>query len=310
MTLGDWISDRVVAGMRRLFSHAPYPLQHTLDHPGDPGVFGPDSATWAVIGDPAVLIGGIRSLLVQAAHPEVAAGVFDHSRYRDDPLGRLSRTSAYVTATAFGAMPEVEAAVARVRRAHQPVRGDSHRGRPYAAEAPALAAWVHNSLTASFLDAYRRFGPRDRPADVEERYVAEQVRLGGLMRAAPVPATVADLERWVSRHPDLAPSPGMRAAVSFLRSPPLPLMVRPFYRLVMLVAAATLPRRLRRLIGVRRLPGMVTFGRVYVRFLRWALGSSPTWHLALVRVGAPIPEGVFRQPLPPTSPGRRAGVDG
>ena len=72
---------------------------------GDPGLFGPDSVTWRVIGDVATFIGGIRALLVQAAHQEVAAGVADHSRYQDDPLGRLSRTSAYVTATAFGAMP-------------------------------------------------------------------------------------------------------------------------------------------------------------------------------------------------------------
>ena len=40
-------------------------------------------------------------------------------------------------------------------------------------------------------------------------------------------------------------------------------------------------------------------GAVAVRSLRWALGSSPSWHLALVRAGAPVPDGLFRQALPP-----------
>ena len=147
--------DRVVNSTTELFSHAPYPLADTLDYRGDPGMCGPDSATWPVIGDAAAFVGGIRGLLIQAAHPEVMAGVSQHSRYREDPLGRLSRTSAYVTATSFGAMPEVEAAVNAVRRAHAPVRGTSHRDRGYRAGAAPLAAWVHNALTDSFLPTKR-----------------------------------------------------------------------------------------------------------------------------------------------------------
>ena len=77
------IRARITASTQRLFAHAPYPLGETLDHAGDPGLFGPSSATWPIIGDTAAFIGGVRALLVQAAHPEVAAGVFDHSRYRE-----------------------------------------------------------------------------------------------------------------------------------------------------------------------------------------------------------------------------------
>ena len=138
----DRYRNRVVDSTTELFAHAPYPLADTMAYPGDPGLCGPDSVTWPVIGDAAAFIGGVRALLIQAAHPEVVAGVSQHSRYRLDPLGRLSRTSAYVTATSFGAMPEVEAAVALVRGAHRPVRGESHRGRRYSAGTPELAAWV------------------------------------------------------------------------------------------------------------------------------------------------------------------------
>ena len=92
--------------------------------------------TWELMGDASTFIGGIRALLVQAAHPEVVAGVADHSRYREDPLGRLSRTSNYVTATSYGAMPEVDAAVASgAARARQgardvPSRDPLHGGGP------------------------------------------------------------------------------------------------------------------------------------------------------------------------------------
>ncbi|MGH8946356.1 MAG: oxygenase MpaB family protein, partial [Acidimicrobiia bacterium] len=99
---------RIANSATEPFAHAPYPLARTMDHRGDPGLLGPGSVSWMVIADIATFVGGMRALFIQAAHPEVVAGVGDHSDYREDPLGRLSRTSAYVTAATFGAMPEVE----------------------------------------------------------------------------------------------------------------------------------------------------------------------------------------------------------
>lgn len=156
----DALRDRVVGSTTSLFSHGPQALEHTLDHMGDPGLLGPESVSWRVIGDAAAFVGGIRALLIQTAHPEVSAGVEQHSRYRDDPLGRLSRTSVYVTETTYGSMPEVHAAVQTVRVAHKPVTGRSERDKPYSAANPQMAAWVHNVLTDSFLAAYQAFGPR------------------------------------------------------------------------------------------------------------------------------------------------------
>jgi uncharacterized protein (DUF2236 family) len=287
------LRQRIVGATTGLFAHAPYPLEHTLDYMGDPGLFGPGSVTWRVIGDATTFIGGIRALLVQAAHREVAAGVADHSRYQEDPLGRLSRTSAYVTATAFGAMPEVEAAVQIVRKAHRPVRGESHRGRPYAADNPEHAAWVHNVLTDSFLEAYRWYG-RDRLTRAEaDRFVAEQTKVGRLLDADPMPATAAELAEWVVDHPDIGVSPGMLGAVDFLRRPPLRWNIRIAYGILLRAAVATIPAPIREVIGVRRRPGAVLMGRLTIRLLRAVLGSSPSWHLALTRVGAPLPEGHY-----------------
>ena len=171
------LKDRVVASATQPFSHAAYPLERTLDYQGDPGLFGPASATWRIIGDTSAFVGGIRALLIQAAHPEVVAGVAQHSTYREDPLGRLSRTSSYVTATSYGAMPEVEAAIDLVRGAHRPVHGRSHRDRPYSAGTPVYAAWVHNALTDSFRAAYEAFGRDELTTTDADRFVAEQTQV-------------------------------------------------------------------------------------------------------------------------------------
>jgi uncharacterized protein (DUF2236 family) len=290
-----------IAVVRRtvgLFAHADDPLEHTLDYRGDPGLFGPDSISWEVMGDVSGFVGGIRALLVQAAHPEVVAGVADHSRYREDPLGRLSRTSAYVTATSYGAMPEVEAAVAIVRRAHRPVRGTSHRGLPYSAGTPALAAWVHNSLTDSFLRAFEVYGERVLGTDEADRFVAEQARIGRLLDADPLPETAEELARWVSEHPAVGPSPGMRDAVAFLRRPPLDPAVLFGYRVLAAAAVAIVPPRIRTTLGLRDRPGAELVGRGSMTAMRWALGSSPRWRIALERTGAPIDERRFKQKRP------------
>lgn len=298
----DSLKDRVVTATSSLFSHGTPPLRDTLDFAPDPGLLGPESVSWRVIGDAAAFVGGIRALLIQAAHPEVVSGVETHSRYRSDPLGRLTRTSAYVTAVTYGATPEVSAAVGQVRRAHRPIKGVSARANAYSADDPELAAWVHNVLTDSFLAAFQSYGPQALSATDADRFVAEQARCGALLGASPLPTSADELARWVSEHPDVAPSDDQARAGKFLRNPPLPIPIRVGYRLLYEAAVATIPPRIAAVIGSRAMPGGRAFGRGSVASLRWMLGSSPSWHLALVRTGSPVPEGLFRQPLPARVP--------
>lgn len=297
-TLIRELKDKAVGSTTALFAHGPQPLEHTLDYDGDPGLLGPDSMSWRVIGDAAAFVGGVRALLVQTAHPEVVAGVEQHSRYRADPLGRLSRTSVYATETTYGAMPEVEAAVGAVRDAHRPVHGRSERDRAYSAGTPELAAWVHNVLTDSFLAAYQSFGPCPLTDAEADQFVAEQTRVGALLNASPLPSTADELGRWIEEHPALGSTQHQADAVEFLRDPPLPLSVRLGYRLVFQAAVVTVPPVIRDIIGLNPTRGAQQLGSATVGSLRWALGSSPSWHLALVRAGAPVPKGLFRQPLP------------
>ncbi len=293
--LVEQLRRRIVASATSPFSHAPYPLERTLEYQGDPGLLGPGSVSWTVIGDVAAFVGGIRGLLIQAAHPEVVAGVGDHSRYQEDPLGRLSRTSSYVTATTYGAMPEVEAAVERVRRIHRVVSGVSSRGIPYDASDPGFSAWVHNALTDSFLTAHLTYGGIELSGAEADRFVSEQTKVGALLDADPMPTTRNELTRWIEDHPDIAPSPEMREAVAFLVDPPLEPALKLGYRILRDAALVTMPDRLLDILGLDKPIGGMVVGRTAVTALRWALGYSPTWRLALTRTSAPIPSGLFKQ---------------
>ncbi len=288
-----WAKTRVINSVSGMFAHAEMPLKHTADYPGDPGLCGPDSMSWKVIGDVSVFIGGIRALLIQAAHPEVVAGVDDHSRYRDDPLGRLSRTSFYVTSATFGAMPEVKEAIDLVNSAHQGVSGTSHRGQPYSASTPELAAWVHNSLTDSFLEAYQCFGGR-LSTDHADQFVVEQTRIGEMLGASPLPTTAGELREWISGHPGLAPSPGMRAAVRFLQNPPIPAAQRAGYQILMNGAITTIPRELTSVLELTPAPGARVGSTAMVLGLRRIMKNSPAWQAALERCDVPYDPRLFR----------------
>jgi uncharacterized protein (DUF2236 family) len=148
---------------------------------GDPGLFGPGSASWQVISEPAAIVGGLRALLVQLLHPLAMAGVADHSRFRDDPLGRLRRTSDYVVGTTFGSTAEAIALLHTVRGVHRRVRGTAPDGRLYRADDPHLVAWVSLALTSSFLAADRAYAWRPAPPAVADAFVAEQSRVAALL---------------------------------------------------------------------------------------------------------------------------------
>ncbi len=124
------------------------------EDPANDGFFGPASVTWQVSTDLATPVAGLRSLLMQALHPLAMAGVDQHSGWRQDPIGRLAATSAYVATITFAERAVAERAAARVRRIHDHVTGvDAVTGRPYAAGDPALLLWVHVALVESNLAA-------------------------------------------------------------------------------------------------------------------------------------------------------------
>ncbi len=139
---------------------------------GDVGIFGPDSVVWRLHADPVMLVGGLRALLVQGLEPRAMAAVDQHSRFREDPWGRLARTTEFVLSTTYGDTARAEAAAARVRAVHEHIHGvDPVTGREYRATDADLLLWIHAVEVESFLLAYRSFaGQLSR--DDGDRYVA------------------------------------------------------------------------------------------------------------------------------------------
>ena len=251
---------------------------------GDPGLFGPDSVTWRINGDPVSFVGGLRALLLQALHPLAMAGVDQHSNYRDDPWGRLARTAKYVSTATFGTTEEAEAAGARVRAVHRHIRGvDDQTGLPYSAADPALLAWVHNCTVDSMLNAYARSGARLSPAEADE-YVDEQVAMAALvgLERPDVPSTAAGLQAYFTRvRPELRSTPAARGVARFGVAPPMPVWVqvatpaRIAWAGVGSLAFGMLPPWARRMYGVPVLRGTDRATDLAVRALRAALLAVP-----------------------------------
>jgi uncharacterized protein (DUF2236 family) len=170
------------------------------ERPADDGFFGPASVTWKISGDVTGPVAGLRSLMVQALHPLAMAGVDQHSGWREDPVGRLAATSAYVTTISFGERAAAERAAARVRRIHTRVTGvDEVTGHRYEASDPALLLWVHAALVESTVTVRRLLGT-PLAAEDADRYVAEMVVAAELVGipAGMVPAGMAELDAYIA----------------------------------------------------------------------------------------------------------------
>jgi uncharacterized protein (DUF2236 family) len=245
----------VLSGLHRIFrggAEAPVPAARLRL---DDGWFGPGTVTWRVHADAAMFVGALAALAFQALHPLAMAGVAAHSDFREDPLGRLRRTAAFVGATVYGTSAEAERACDSVRRVHARVHGDAPDGRAYSAEDPELVDWVHVTEFAAFAAANRRFGAEPMTDGELDRYVAEVARLAVELGDPAPPRSWAELDASLEGHrPKLCVNEQSRAAWRFLETahrvvaPP----VRPAYQLLFAGAVACLPPWARRLWGVHR----------------------------------------------------------
>ena len=225
---------------------------------GDHGLFGPESVTWRVHGNPVMLIGGLRALMIQALHPLALAGVVQQSDFRERPLHRLRRTAEYVATVTFADTATAEAAGAHVRHVHTFIKGvDPVTGRAYSAQDPETLLWVHCAEVHSFLAAYRAYGGSLSPAD-QDRYLDESRRSAALVGIAPeaVPGSVVQMRAyWARMLPQLCVSQAAHEPIRFVTNPPLTrdlLPLAPALRATALAAVGLVPRHLRRMAGIDR----------------------------------------------------------
>ncbi|MEM9237942.1 MAG: oxygenase MpaB family protein [Verrucomicrobiota bacterium] len=256
-----------------------------------PGLYLPNEAPWVAHADLATLVGGIRALLMQALHPGSLTGVREHSRYKDDPLGRLSGTIRWLTVTTFASTASVETEANRVNRMHAHVKGKyttaSGKEVDYSAFDPQLLRWVHIAFMDSFLRSHQAYSTRPLPggADAYVRLWSKSVIPLGLTE---VPMSEAELLSDITRYrSELVVNEQTREVIGWIRNPPLPVTSLPAYRFLFRAALASLPKEFQSMIGLGH-PSLTVMRPITInllRFIRLAIGpESPIEEAAIERL--------------------------
>jgi len=227
----------------------------------DPGLFGPDSTVWRIGRERILLAGGPAALLLQIAHPLVAAGVTNHSGFSEDPFLRLRATLDATLRITFGDREQARRAASGVGAVHAGVRGRLSEpagpfgpGTPYDAADPQLALWVHATLMRSSLAVYERFVGGLTPSQ-RERYYQEARPFAALfgVTADVLPPDYRAFQAYLQgmvQGPALAVGKEARALAAQILRPPLPRPARAAGPFMRAVTAWLLPERLRGQFGL------------------------------------------------------------
>ena len=293
--LGALGGNRAADAFRKTVSGDPsgapeWSKQMAIGH--DIGFFGPGSAVWQVHGCIATLVGGIRALLMQAAHPAALTGVAEHSAYDTDPLGRLERTTRWLTITSFGSTEAIEIEARRVRELHKRVTGN-YQGKsgepfPYSASDPRYLLWVHCAFTDSFLRAHEELGYElPQGADQYVREWAKSAQPLGLEKAplsrSELSAVMESFER--NEVATIAMTPPI---VGFILTPPFGRGGLFFYRILANAAVATIDEPFLSVLGLKpKSKNWLRISKFLLDFLSYMLGhESPSQKIARKRIEA------------------------
>jgi uncharacterized protein (DUF2236 family) len=168
-------------------------------------LFSPAAILWQVDREMALLLGGGRALLMQLAHPKIAAGVAAHSGFQADPVGRLTRTMTTMWSIVFDEPLQAELSLRRMQHLHGRVRGAIPSGEgvpagtPFSALDPDLLLWVHATLIDSAIETYDRF-VRPLSKGEREHYYDDSLRLAEALGVPPylVPRSLTEFNIYVA----------------------------------------------------------------------------------------------------------------
>ena len=226
------------------------------------GYFDSSSAIRRIGRESVLMLGGARALLMQAAHPLVAAGIVEHSDYAADPWRRLGRTLYALYTVVFGTREEADAAGRAVRAAHSRVHGRIEEqmgvfptGTRYSASDPQLQLWVHSTLVTTGIAMHERYVGRlsddDREAFYDEMKVVARV-FG--VPARVLPDSLDDLhayERQLLDERVLCVTDAARKVARTVLAPPVPPPLRPPLVALARANVGLLPEALRAQYGLR-----------------------------------------------------------
>jgi uncharacterized protein (DUF2236 family) len=241
----------------------------------DEALFPKDSPIRMVHADiVAMMVGGVRGLLLQMLHPHALQGVLDPSNFRTDMHGRLRRTARFIAVTTFGHRDDAMAAVDRVNRIHAKVGGTLPDGTAYSATDPRTLAWVHVAEATSFLAAYLRHVRPDMPGSEQDEYYRQFAVIARALGADTVPIDRREAEAiFRDLRADLTASPAAREIAQLVLtqkpagSPPA------VQALLGAEAVALLPPFARSMLALER-PGLAA---IPARAATWGMGKTLRW---------------------------------
>ncbi len=243
--------------------------------PSDEALFERDSPIRMVHADiVAMMVGGIRGLLLQMLHPHALQGVLDHSNFRSDMHGRLRRTARFIAVTSFGHRDDARAAIDRVNRIHAAVGGTLPDGSPYSASDPRTLAWVHVAEATSFLAAYLRHVRPEMPGSEQDEYYRQFAVIAHALGADPVPLDRREAETiFRDLRGDLATSPAAREVAELVLNQRPEGAPPAIQALLGAEAVALLPPFARSMLGLER-PGLAA---IPARAATWGMGKTLRW---------------------------------
>ncbi len=261
---------------------------------GEEALAPPDSVSWRIFKNPiALFVGGVAAVVLELAEPAVRAGVWEHSSFRRDPVGRLRRTAMAAMVTVYGARSIAEPMIAGVVRMHANVVGKTPAGAAYSARDPRLLRWVQATAVFGFAEAYSRYVDTLGPVEFDAVYRegAPAARLYGALDA---PTSAAELTALFDSMRDrLGPSPVIFEFLEIMREATV--LPRPlFWMQGTLVRAAVgiIPDWLRERLGLTARYGLRPWERWIVRLAgkvsdRIVLSECPAAQ-SCTRLGLPI----------------------
>lgn len=268
-------SDRIRAELVRRVRAAFHEDGQQSVPPSGEALFEKDSPIRMVHADVvAMMVGGIRSLLLQMLHPHALQGVLDHSDFRTDMHGRLRRTARFIAVTTFGHRDEARKAIERVNRIHERVQGTLPDGTTYSARDPRTLAWVHVAEATSFLAAYVRHVRPDMPNHERDEYYRQFAVIARALGADPVPTDQCEAETLFRElRADLHGSAEAREIAQLVLTQRPEGAPRALQAMLGAEAVALLPPFARSMLGLER-PGLAALP---ARAATWGMGKTLRW---------------------------------
>jgi len=261
---------------------------------GEAALYPPDSLSWRIFKNPvALLIGGIAAVILELAEPAVRTGVWEHSSFRKNPMGRMQRTGLAAMVTVYGARSIAEPMIAGVVRMHAKVAGETPAGVAYSAGDAHLLNWVQATAAFGFAEAYSRYVDPLSEVELDALY-REGAPVSQLYGALDAPRSEAQRRAlFDSMRARLEPSPIIFQFLEIMRE--MPAVPRPLLwmqRMLVRAAVEMIPDRMRERLGLTDYYGLRRHERWIVRLAgavsdRIVLAESPAVQSCL-RLGLPV----------------------